>query len=830
MADDTYLDDLDRVLEEAEQIKADRDSEWYGGLARQFGQGVTFGYADEIEARLRAIGDSTYEDEVADIRSSNKKFADENFLASMLAQGAGGALTWAVPGAGLARVARGLGRLGTARFLSPQGLRTATTPGQLAWQGAKQGAIGGATYGLGTAESNNPGELGLHATFGGALGAGVGAVATPIAAGIFGGGKNALRATADPADEAMRSLRRSVEKTGMTVDEALEMVRPTLRGRGGAASRLNQETQDALIARWIASEDPTAEIAQVAQDLSIGEGTVRQHFNAMTEGMQGRTLKDFVRENATVDVTQSAERMFRAEVREYGAARVARAMQYVVDGERNAAELGRRLGISGDRAQTLMARIDDQFESVFSVVNRAREARARPLLEEEGAALHYSDTAGARAADARYGERQGGQYGRVVDAIREGTGAQGEGVSMRMAADRMDLRQGLGRFYEHFNGQSDATIAQAGRPPNGYATSQAEELALLRGGANGDTFSQVETMVRENLFRRAVNEGASHDEAARRFLDPENFPFEVINEIQKRLGQRARDFYRSTTPDTLQGESMSTLQQRFLALFDEFYPETPEVRNEAGRLVSERIPAFRELRESYGRALSENEAFVTGAGGRMRGRGARAQEMAEFRARMDSPTPPSAEEIAAFRRGIGEDLIERAALGADSGNAAKKVATRVDRGMADELLDPEAARTMSRRLSNESRRQGAVDEMIGNSQTLPRFARMTQRELEAERKNLIQIVTEPLGVASRWFTEQLMRGRFDVAADVLSQTDERVLAGMLTRLQRVARQQGMEDEVVTALAQAVSTALRNKGVEKTTKTFKEPSRGAQYGR
>lgn len=46
----------------------------YGsGLARTVGQGVTFGFGDEIEAGARsAFGDKTYEEEVARIRGGGR--------------------------------------------------------------------------------------------------------------------------------------------------------------------------------------------------------------------------------------------------------------------------------------------------------------------------------------------------------------------------------------------------------------------------------------------------------------------------------------------------------------------------------------------------------------------------------------------------------------------------------------------------------------------------------------------------------------------------------------------------------------------------------------
>ena len=59
----------------------DNNSNYAGNLARAIGQGITFGFGDELEARIRSLaGGRTYGEEVADIRERIKKFRETNLL------------------------------------------------------------------------------------------------------------------------------------------------------------------------------------------------------------------------------------------------------------------------------------------------------------------------------------------------------------------------------------------------------------------------------------------------------------------------------------------------------------------------------------------------------------------------------------------------------------------------------------------------------------------------------------------------------------------------------------------------------------------------------
>jgi len=60
---------------EDKRKQLDQFGEFLAGMSRSFGQGLTFGGADELEAYLRSkVNDTKFEDEVANVRSDLKKF------------------------------------------------------------------------------------------------------------------------------------------------------------------------------------------------------------------------------------------------------------------------------------------------------------------------------------------------------------------------------------------------------------------------------------------------------------------------------------------------------------------------------------------------------------------------------------------------------------------------------------------------------------------------------------------------------------------------------------------------------------------------------------
>ena len=89
-----------------------------GNLARAIGQGVTFGFGDELEAGVRSlVGDRSYDEEVADIRKSISEFRETNPVAAYGSEFVGSIPT----GVGLAGLALRGGLKGAAKIGALEG-------------------------------------------------------------------------------------------------------------------------------------------------------------------------------------------------------------------------------------------------------------------------------------------------------------------------------------------------------------------------------------------------------------------------------------------------------------------------------------------------------------------------------------------------------------------------------------------------------------------------------------------------------------------------------------------------------------------------------------
>ena len=94
---------------------AETYGDYFRGLGRSIGQGVTFGFGDEIEAGIRALGAGTYDEEVAKIRADLEKFRETNPVSAY-----GSEIAASLPtGLGLGALAlragvRGIGKIGAA--------------------------------------------------------------------------------------------------------------------------------------------------------------------------------------------------------------------------------------------------------------------------------------------------------------------------------------------------------------------------------------------------------------------------------------------------------------------------------------------------------------------------------------------------------------------------------------------------------------------------------------------------------------------------------------------------------------------------------------------
>ena len=172
-------------------------------------QGLSFGFADEIEGGARALGNKImdpskplgehYDAAVGDARSRNEAASSEHPLAYYGSE-VGSSLL--VPG--------GMARLGVQSAVKgAQGLGL----GARSVAGAKEGAAYGAAYGAGKSEGGIEERL-TGAAGGGALGAGVGAAAPIVidaATGLVRPLVNAARSIAQPQQEAARRVTQAVD-------------------------------------------------------------------------------------------------------------------------------------------------------------------------------------------------------------------------------------------------------------------------------------------------------------------------------------------------------------------------------------------------------------------------------------------------------------------------------------------------------------------------------------------------------------------------------------------------------------------------------------------
>jgi hypothetical protein len=150
------------------------------GLAQSVAQGTTLGFGDEIAAGMGSlfglgpyIGGKGYREILDEVRGRGEKFATENPKTALAAELAGGVIV-PVGGAGAAL---------KAGSTIAKATRTGKV-GQLASSGAIIGAPYGAAYELGTAETNDPGELAEAAGRGLGTGAAFGAVLQPAGAAL----------------------------------------------------------------------------------------------------------------------------------------------------------------------------------------------------------------------------------------------------------------------------------------------------------------------------------------------------------------------------------------------------------------------------------------------------------------------------------------------------------------------------------------------------------------------------------------------------------------------------------------------------------------------
>ena len=262
------------ALQQAQTPKTDY------GYGRAALQGLTFGFADELEARARSLaGEGRYEDILADIARSKKQFEEQSPLGSMAAEIVGGIPTMLAGGAGAAQLASRVPQL--ASRLSAR----ATGYGGDAATGGVSGAISGA----GTAQPD-------ERLAGAATGAGLGVALGPtgelasritgqaVRRGVQTGAQLIGRDTAETFQRrADEKLIQALQRDGLNPNQVLEKLKTIQRSGYKPETIVEAAGENTRRLADVVAQYPGA--AQIAGQLVEERGA----------GQAGRVISDFQR-------------------------------------------------------------------------------------------------------------------------------------------------------------------------------------------------------------------------------------------------------------------------------------------------------------------------------------------------------------------------------------------------------------------------------------------------------------------------------------------------------------------------------------------------------
>lgn len=216
-------------------------------MLRSLGQGASFGFGDEITARVRSLSpNQTYEGALADERQKLEGERDASRVASLGTEAAGMALTGKALGAGNL-------------------IQKATTLPRRIAAGAAEGAAAGGLYGAGAA---GEGERVQGAVVGGGVGATVGAALPALGAGV--------RATADalgirgamnPQARAERAITDAIRKSGTTPGQLADDIERRAAQSGAAPEVLADQSENLLGLSRAAQARPSTAKDRVAATL-----------------------------------------------------------------------------------------------------------------------------------------------------------------------------------------------------------------------------------------------------------------------------------------------------------------------------------------------------------------------------------------------------------------------------------------------------------------------------------------------------------------------------------------------------------------------------------
>lgn len=224
------------------------------GIARAVGQGLTFGFADEIEAKTReTFGGGSYDDIVKGIRESNAAFGKAHPIVSTVAEIGGALPTAMVPGMGGANLTRAVAQ---------GGMR------EIARASASTGARTGATYGAGVGEGG-VGDRASSAVKHAGIGGAGGFVAGPAIAGITRGIGNMARSAADAIYEtgAPSHVNRALGRDGTGAAQIADDLINQARGQ----SPINPRTAESILVRYSEGRNVQGLSERDARRAAVGE-------------------------------------------------------------------------------------------------------------------------------------------------------------------------------------------------------------------------------------------------------------------------------------------------------------------------------------------------------------------------------------------------------------------------------------------------------------------------------------------------------------------------------------------------------------------------------
>lgn len=308
----------------------------WSGLARKVGQGLTFGFGDEIESAVTGR-------DIEGIRGDLTDFGKEHPIMSLTAEMAGGAPWMAVPGLGAAKGAKAL------------------TTAQRVTRGARAGLLAGAAYGAGTGESTGSRVMG--AAVGGAGGGVLGAVMPAAGALLARGGRGvrdrAARAPLDwmkknvglpdvltpqtADDVADRLVSRALMRDGVDMataasraDDALPEERmvdlfggSTRRAARGAMAVPNEAVDEATEFLTLRGEGEIASVGRIIDDvIQAPDVNVDKVAQGLRQGMRQRASGLY---DDAYEAAYDASEQVREIVRAPGIQRIAREHKALVD-------------------------------------------------------------------------------------------------------------------------------------------------------------------------------------------------------------------------------------------------------------------------------------------------------------------------------------------------------------------------------------------------------------------------------------------------------------------------------------------------------------------